>query len=197
MSRRRQYFAGLAFLCLIYAAAGCGGGGSSSPGPVPIPQPPAKFSDATLSGQYAFSMSGTEDCSGQGSFFTRAGSFTADGKGRITTGLEDTNTCTGVDTLDFTGGSYSIGDDGRGSLSLINSRTTTYSIALATGTQGAIIQTDVGATANGTFQRQTTSAFSNAAIQGGYVFDVKGVDVTGTTVSPVSIIGRLMQAAAG
>jgi hypothetical protein len=136
-------------------------------------------------------MNGTEDCSGQGSFFTRAGSFTADGAGRITTGLEDTNTCTGVDTLDFTGGSYSIGDDGRGSLSLINSSgTTTYSIVLSTGTQGAIIQTDTGATASGTFQRQTTSAFSNAAIQGGYVFDVKGIDVMGTTVSPVSIIGR-------
>ena len=59
------------------------------------------------------------------------------------------------------------------------------------GTQGAILQTDTGATASGTFQRQTTSAFSNAAIQGGYVFDVKGVDVTGTTVSPGSIIGRL------
>jgi hypothetical protein len=191
MNRRRQHFSLLMLVCLICAAAGCGGGGSSSPGPGPVPVPPAKFSNASLSGQYAFLMNGTEDCSGQGSFFTRLGSFTADGAGRITTGLEDINVCTGVETLDFTGGSYSIGDDGRGSLSLINSSgTTTYSIALSTGTQGTIIQTDVAATASGTFQRQTSSAFSNAAIQGGYVFDVRGIDVNGTTVSPVSIIGR-------
>jgi hypothetical protein len=136
-------------------------------------------------------MTGTEDCSGQGSFFTRVGSFTADGAGRITDGLEDVNVCTGLDTQDFTGGSYQIGDDGRGSLSLINSSgTTTYSIALATGTQGTIIQTDPGATATGTFQRQTTSAFSTNALQGGFVFNVKGVDVSGSTVNPISIIGR-------
>jgi hypothetical protein len=188
MSRRRQCFTGLAFLFLTCAAAGCGG--SSSPVPPP-PGPPPKFSAASLSGQYAFLMSGTEECSGQGSFFTRVGSFTADGAGRITAGLEDINVCTGVETLDFTGGSYSIGDDGRGGLSLINSTgTTTYSIALSTGTHGTIIQTDVGATASGTFQRQTPSAFSTAAIQGGYVFNAKGVEVSGTTVNPISIIGR-------
>jgi hypothetical protein len=64
-----------------------------------------------LAGQYAFSMTGTELCSGQGSFFGRAGTFTADGNGNITAGLEDVNVCTGVETLPFTGGTYFPPDD--------------------------------------------------------------------------------------
>jgi len=142
-------------------------------------------------------MSGTEDCGTGGtvsaSSFARIGSFTADGNGRITTGLEDINSCSGAEIIDFTGGSYSIDADGRGSMSLINSSgTTTYSIVLSTASQGNIVQTDAAATASGNFQRQTASAFSTAAIAGGYVFDFKGVDVdaTATTASAASIIGR-------
>src|ERR1700731_2251295 len=140
-----------------FLAAACGGSGSGSdPGPGPTP-PPAKFSNASLSGQYAFSMTGTELCAGSGSFFGRVGTFVADARGNITTGLEDINVCTGVETLQFTGGTYSIGADGRGALSLTNiSGTTTYSIALSTTTQGIIAQTDVDVTASGSFQRQNT-----------------------------------------
>src|SRR5438270_8330572 len=102
-------------IVLALFAAACGGGGGNNGGP---PPPPPKFSNASLSGQYAFSMSGTELCNGQGSFFTRVGTFTADGHGHITNGLEDVNLCTGIETLQFTAGTYSIGDDGRGSLTL-------------------------------------------------------------------------------
>jgi len=168
-----------------------GGGGN------PPPPPPAKFSNATLSGKYAFSMSGTEDCGTGGtvspSTFGRIGSFTADGKGKITIGVEDINSCSGAEIIDFTGGSYAIDADGRGSMSLINSSgTTTYSIVLSTASQGNIVQTDATGTASGDFQRQTASAFSTAAIAGGYVFDFKGVDVDATamTTSSASIIGR-------
>jgi hypothetical protein len=181
------------FLSVVvgFLAAACGGSGSGSdPGPGPTP-PPAKFSNASLSGQYAFSMTGTELCAGSGSFFGRVGTFVADARGNITTGLEDVNVCTGIETLQFTGGTYSIGADGRGALSLTNSSgTTTYSIALSTTTQGVIAQTDVDVTASGSFQRQNTAAFTDAAIAGGYVFDFKGVEVAGTTVSPASIVGR-------
>jgi hypothetical protein len=174
-------------------ATACGGSGSPSdpgPGSGPTP-PPAKFSNASLSGQYAFSMTGTELCAGSGSFFGRAGAFVADARGNITNGLEDVNICTGVETLQFTSGTYSIGSDGRGALTLTNSSgTTTYSIALSSTTQGVIAQTDVDVTASGSLQRQNTAAFTDAAIAGGYVFDFKGVDVAGTVVSPASIVGR-------
>jgi len=195
---RRRFGLVLAVLAALgLVTEGCGGGSSSGGGGGNPPPPPAKFSNATLSGKYAFSMSGTEDCGTGGtvsaSSFARIGSFTADGNGRITTGLEDINSCSGAEIIDFTGGSYSIDADGRGSMSLINSSgTTTYSIVLSTASQGNIVQTDAAATASGNFQRQTASAFSTAAIAGGYVFDFKGVDVdaTATTASAASIIGR-------
>src|SRR5262249_12213755 len=119
-NRARWQPALLVLALTAWGVAACGGGDSSSGGGGGPVGPPAKFSNASLSGKYAFSMTGTEECNGSGSFFARIGSFTADGNGRITTGLEDGNFCTGVETLDFTGGTYSIGADGRGSLSLNN-----------------------------------------------------------------------------
>src|ERR1700682_4732324 len=109
LTKRLQLGVSLLLACL---AAACGGG-SYNPGNPPLPS--AKFSNASLSGQYAFSMSGTELCLGQGSFFARVGTFFADGRGNITGGLEDVNICTPPPlTLQFTGGSYSIGGGGRG-----------------------------------------------------------------------------------
>ncbi len=179
----------LVSILLSALAAACSNGGSSS-GPPP-PPPVGNFSNASLSGHYAFSMSGREVCGGQGSFFARAGTFFADGAGHITGGLEDVNVCTGILTLQFTGGSYSVSADGRGALNLTNSTgTTNYSITLTTTTQGFVVQTDVNATASGSFQKQNTAAFSDAAIAGGYVFDFSGIDVAGTTVDAASVIGR-------
>jgi len=136
-------------------------------------------------------MSGSETCAGSSSYFTRVGSILADGKGNISSGLEDINVCTGVGTLRFSGGKYSIGADGRGTLKLTNSTgTTNYSIALSSTAAGSIADSEADATASGSFHRQNAAAFSNAAISGGYVFDFNGVDVSGTVVNPGSYIGR-------
>jgi len=144
-------------------------------------------------GQYAFSMSGTEPCGRTGSFFGRIGTFTADGNGKITGGVEDVNVCTGTSTLVLTNSSYSIQADGRGTLSLANSTgTTNYSITLSTISQGSIVQTDSTVTAGGAFQKQDTAAFSITMIASGYVFDFSGVgfDASNNLVQQ-SIIGRL------
>ena len=179
----------VAFLLASLTAA-CGNGGTTIVGPPP-PPPTGNFSNANLKGQYAFLMSGTELCSGFSSFFTRAGSFTADGSGHITGGLEDINVCAGVFTLQFTNSTYSITADGRGTLSLTNTTgTTNYSFTLSSatqGTQGVIAQTDVNSTASGSFQRQNVAAFSDSAIAGGYAFDFAGISAT---FNPESVIGR-------
>ena len=181
----------LVVVAIVAAGCGRGYGGGGTP-------PPPKFSNASLVGQYAFSMSGTELCAGSNSFFTRAGTFTADGKGNIVSGLEDINVCNGVATLGFTGGTYFINPNGRGTLSLVNNTgTTNYSITLPSTTQGFIAQTDVDSTAGGSFQRQNSAAFSNPAIAGGYVFDFKGVDVTASVVSAASFVGRFDADGAG
>jgi hypothetical protein len=175
----------LAAIVLASLTAACGGSRTPVGGP---PPPTGNFSNANLKGQYAFLMSGTEICSGLSSFFTRAGSFTADGSGHITGGLEDVNVCTGVFTLQFTNSTYSITADGRGTLSLTNSTgTTNYSITLSSAAGGVIAQTDVNLAASGSFQRQNVAAFSDLAITGGYVFDFNGISAT---PHPESFIGR-------
>jgi hypothetical protein len=181
MSRRLL----LPAIFLAAFAAACGGGQNV----VVLPPPPVQgnFSNASLNGKYAFSMTGTEDC-GLPSFFGRIGSFTADGNGHITGGVEDVNNCTGVATLRFLSGAYSISADGRGTLTLTNSTgTTNYSITLSTTAAGYIIQTDLHATAGGSFQKQDPAAFSLTQIAGGYVFDISGVSAN---VLPESIVGR-------
>jgi hypothetical protein len=178
----------VATLLLVSLTAACNGGGGGTTIIAPPPTPTGNFSSASLNGQYAFLMSGTQICAGFSSFFTRAGSFTADGSGHISGGLEDVNTCAGVSTLQFTSSTYSVTADGRGTLTLKNSTgTTNYSITLSTATQGLIVQTDVNSTASGSFQKQNTTAFSNPAIAGGYVFDFSGVSAA---LNPESIIGR-------
>src|SRR5260370_31912596 len=186
MNIRMKRLALLVLLALASLTAACGGVGGSNPGPPPPPPPGAKFSNASLAGQYAFSMTGTESCGGQGSFFGRAGTFTAAGNGSITTGLEDVNVCTGVATIPFTGGTYSIGADGRGVVALTNSTgTTNYSITLSTATAGSITQTDVAVTASGTFEPQNSAAFANPAIAGGYATAFQAVYVCAPSTSPL------------
>jgi hypothetical protein len=185
MSTSTKRWVLLAAILLASLTAACGGGRTPVGGP---PPPTGNFSNANLRGQYAFLMSGTELCSGSSSFFTRAGSFNADGSGHITAGLEDINVCTGVFTLQFTNSTYSITADGRGTLSLTNSTgTTNYSITLSSATAGVIAETDVNLTASGSFQRQNVAAFSDLAIIGGYVFDFAGITAT---PNPESVIGR-------
>jgi len=188
----------LSFATALFAvvSAGCGGG-NTVVGP---PPPPAtgNFSNASLKGQYAFSMSGTELCGpkpGISTFFARAGSFTADGSGHITGGVEDVNVCTRVSTLQFTSSTYSISANGRGTLNLTNSTgTTSYSLTLTSPIQGFVAQTDSNATASGSLQRQNPAAFSNPAIANGYVFDVFGAS---SISNPESIIGRFDADGAG
>lgn len=179
----------LTLALLSFFAASCGGGGGTViVFPPPPPPPVAKFSNASLRGQYAFSMSGAEFCGGFSSFFARVGTFTADGNGNITGGLEDVNICTGVFTLQFTSSTYSIQADGHGTLQLKNSSgTTNYGISLSTTSKGFIVQTDLNSTASGSFQIQNPGAFANAGIAGGYVFDFSGISAG---LSPESIVGR-------
>lgn len=192
MNRSLNRLLPLATLLLASLAAACGNGGAVVG---PPPPPVGNFSNASLKGQYAFSMSGTELCLQVSSFFARVGTLTADGNGNITGGLEDVNVCNGIATLQFTGGKYSIAADGRGTLSLTNNTgTTNYSITLSSSTLGVIAQTDVNSTASGSFHRQNNAAFSNSAINAGYVFDFAGISAR---QNPESIIGRFDADSAG
>ncbi len=184
-----------ASLAALWASACSGGSGTVTP-----PPPTGPFSNQSLSGQYAFSMTGSEIASSgltTSNTFTRVGSFTADGKGNITVGVEDVNLVTGATRFDFTSGSYSVNGDGRGTLSLVNSSgTLTFSITLASSSNGYIIAmpTDGLSTASGSFSKQDPSTFLLSGISGNYAFDLSGVDPTGAAES---FVGQFFSNSAG
>lgn len=179
-------------LCFAIFAAACGGGGST-----PIPPPPTgNFSNASLKGQYAFFMSGTILTNNGPTFFARIGSFTADGNGNITTGLEDVDVIGVPDLFEFSPSSYTIQADGRGTVNLVNATgTTTFSVTLLSPTEGLIVETDRGATTSGKFFLQDPNAFANG-FSGNYVFDVSGIDFNNATILnpgvPDSVVGQLI-----
>lgn len=173
----------LAFATLLAAC----GGNSVTP-----PPPAGGFSNGSLDGQYAFSMSG-EDLNG--GYIARVGSFVADGKGTITAGLEDMIDGNSTPSeITFTGGTYTVQSDGRGVLSLQSSTGSglQLSLALVSSSQGAMIETDLNASSDGGFALQTPSNFSVNALNGNYVLDFSGVSFSGAVPLPISIIGQVV-----
>ena len=155
------------------------------------------FSNATLTGQYAFGFTGYDDSG----IFLLAGSFTADGNGSITNGLEDLNHGTGVyPNLTITG-SYAISADGRGSMSLTDSDgvTTNLRLAVTSHREGRVIEFDTFANGTGFFEKQDPSAFVNSALSGGYAFHFEGAgyDDVSQSYGPLAAAGRFSANGAG
>lgn len=168
-----------------FYAAGCGSSSSTSSTP---PPPSGNFSNASLKGSYAFSMSGQDGTSG--AFIGRVGSFVADGNGNITSALEDANLGgTANPAISFTG-TYTIQTNGKGTITLNGALGggLLLSIAMDSASHGVMIQTDLAASSSGSFTQQSTAAFSNPGIAGSYVFDVSGSAVSNG--APVSAIGQ-------
>jgi hypothetical protein len=176
----------------------CSGGSSTV-----VTPPTGGFNNASLSGAYVFSMTGsTADSTFGTSSFSRVGVFSADGKGDIATtgGLEDVHKFGADSIFSITGGSYVVNADGRGTLSLITSGgTVQYSISLVSPSNGYMVDMDTGVTtagdaetASGSFALQTATNIS----VGTYVFDFAGIAPDGTG-SATSIIGDLVAGTAG
>ncbi|HXZ13957.1 MAG TPA: hypothetical protein VEG64_16350 [Candidatus Sulfotelmatobacter sp.] len=149
------------------------------------------FSNASLNHQYTFAYSGQES----GGFQAVAGTFTADGAGNILTGLEDVNSPMAVSTIQITGGTYSVGPDGRTQAQFVTkSGNVTFEMALVSNTQALIIRFDAMASGSGTAELANPAEFSNSAISGFYSFSVSGVDKNGVTEA---IAGNFFSDAAG
>ena len=175
----------LGAMVLCGFAVACGGGGSTPP-----PPPSGGFSNASLKGQYAFEMTGSDF---NGFFLARVGSFTADGAGNITSAIEDVNDNGNFAFVQFTGGTYTIQANGRGTLTLTSGAGGLgLSITLSSTSQGLAAQTDLNATSSGNFILQSAGSFSVPGIANKYVFDVAGVVPSGTSgaMAPDAIIGQ-------
>jgi hypothetical protein len=137
--------------------------------------------ESLLTGQYAISLTGF-DGSGPAGMLA---SFTADGTGKITAGVEDINSSgpSGVQLnvpLTTASSSYAIGSDRRGCLTLVAGGVTRVfrfsvgSITAGVAASGRIIEFDnTGANSTGSIAIQDPTEFSNAAMSGSYHFTVK------------------------
>ncbi len=155
---------------ILFALAGCGGGSSSGLAPTPT----GSYTNANLSGAYAFSVSGTN----QNGFLTVAGSLQADGNGNITSGVEDINNgAAGVFTNVPVTGTYAVSADGRG-LATLNSSAAVITIdfVIVSSQRALAIRFDNNSSASGSFDKQSSSAFTAAALGGPFSFSLSGID---------------------
>src|SRR5216684_7037625 len=148
---------------------------------------PAPADLAKLTGPYAFLFNGGDS----GGAVVIAGSFTADGSGNITGGLEDISRVSGVITsVSFTG-TYTVGAGANnlGSMTLTSTTpavTSTFVFALGgfdmgVATKGRFQGTfeRAGADGVGQLEKQDPAGFSAAAVSGSYVLGFEGVNDTG------------------
>jgi hypothetical protein len=131
--------------------------------------------DIKLNGHFAFLFQGT-DAHG---LYQAAGSFVADGKGNISSGLEDINRTAGPATSVAFSGKYTVAADNRGTLT-ITSAQGTFSYAFALNQSGVLarfIETDAsGIRGAGIMKAQNTKAFNAGSVSGPYTVSLTGAD---------------------
>lgn len=186
---RRLLFT-LSIVASLWSAA-CSGGGTAVP-----PPPVGKYSNANLNGQYAFVTSGESFTGGfSATPLARNGSFTADGAGNITGGVEDVNAAgTTSLALQITGGHYTVSADGRGTLTLqVSQNPISFGIVLTSSNDGLMIDetstSTQSSTGSGNFIKQNSASFAIASVTGPYVFDFSGQDGS-SPAGPESIVGE-------
>ena len=147
-------------------------------------------SESLLNGHYAFLLKGFDSTPQP---VLVGGVITVDGSGNVTTGTMDMNLSGGVQTgLNVTAGSYSIGSDHRGCMTLTTSAgTQDYRFSLG-GISGGVASTghmidfdSAGPFTTGVLLQQTTTAFSTASVTGNYAFGVSSAQNSTVTLNGV------------
>ena len=181
----------LTTLAFSVALAACNGGGGTS---VKVPPPTGGFTLASLKGTYAFSMSGMDPGNG-GTYFVRTGSFVADGAGNITSALEDVvDLGVALNAGVALTGKYNVLSNGRGTIILtdtLGDPPLDLTMDLQSSSQGLLVETDGNFASSGSFNLQNVNDFLATSITGNYVFDFSGINLAGTNVTNISIIGNI------
>src|SRR6266446_6266139 len=137
--------------------------------------------NAAMNGNYAFTFNGM---SGNGNFasaFAAVGRFTADGAGNLTNGELDTNAVGGGGAAQGFTGTYSIGADNRGVMTLnFSGSSAKLAFAMLANGNAQFIEFDAsggaGTIGSGTMEKADTTAYSTARITGDYAFGAAGFD---------------------
>ncbi len=137
--------------------------------------------NAELNGNYAFTFTGIRGTGSISSVFAAVGRFTADGAGSLTNGELDTNTVGGGAVAQSFTGTYSIGADNRGVMTLsISGSTARLAFAMMANGNAQFIEFDAsggaGTIGSGTMEKADTTAYSTARITGNYAFGAAGLD---------------------
>jgi len=157
--------------------------------------------NGTLSGGYAFTFSGYSFDQGALHWLVVAGSFVTDGKGNVTGGEFDQNEAgIGAQHLQITGGSYAIGANGLGGITLDSpgGRMGQLLVAAADAQDIRIIgfnQNGIsGSWGAGLLRQQNPSAFNHGALAGNWAFGEQGFDSAG---NPLAIDGAFQLDSSG
>lgn len=136
------------------------------------------FSNSTLTGRVVFEAGGNNASGG----VDDAGTFATGGSGgTIANGVGDQNS-NGTVTQGYTfTGSYTINNNGYGTLQIVNTTlgNANYSLYLQSTTQGVLLRTDSIAITIGNFYTQSQSSFATSDVNGPYAFSVAGLSSTG------------------
>ncbi|MFY9729644.1 MAG: Ig domain-containing protein [Candidatus Acidiferrales bacterium] len=152
--------------------------------------------NSLLRGAYAFFFSGFDT---QGVVLA-TGQFTVDGSGNITSGSEDMNRVSGISLNATLSGTYSLGTDGRGTLTLTATNsanqklTAIYQLVLDANGNARFFENDTGnmtppplpTRGEGIIKPQVGSGFSAANFSGNYAFAFTGQDLT---TAPATLVG--------
>jgi len=137
--------------------------------------------NASLNGNYAFNFNGISGNGTVSSAFAAVGRFTADGAGTLTNGQLDTNTVGGGGAAQSFTGTYSIGGDNRGVMTLnFSGSSAKLTFAMMANGNAQFIKFDAsggtGTIGSGTMEKADTTAYSTARITGDYAFGAAGFD---------------------
>src|SRR5690348_11788622 len=181
----------LSILCFVLALA-CSA----------LAQGTSGVNDGELKGDYAFSFDGmTTGGSGASTPFAAVGRFTADGAGNLLNGELDSN---GIGSMEKAialafNGTYSVGADQRGVMSLNIPGGGTLAFAMMANGNAKFVEIDAsgghGTVGTGTMEKVDTTAFNTARIVGDYAFGVAGQEQSNT--SRTAIAGRFTSNGAG
>jgi hypothetical protein len=145
--------------------------------------------NSRLNGQYAFLLKGHDQF---GYPYQIVGSFTADGNGNVTTGIEDIAAVPFPDTgVTIFPGTYNVGGDSRGTMQ-ITTTLGSYSYAFAitgNGKSGTIATSDSsGIVVSGIFKRQDPTAFNMGALAGGFAISLSGQDLFAGRIGSLALL---------
>jgi hypothetical protein len=183
-------------LSTLTLLVGCG----SSNNATVTPPPSGSFSASDLNGTYVFSISGTDLDEAP---YAVVGAFTANGaggNGGIKGGTIDINDVEeGVSPqpdLTISGGSYSVGADGRGQMTITTNPANlfgtplTFDFVLSSTAHGLITEFDGNATGSGTIDAQSAGVTPN----GTYAFSFAGANSDG---DPSATVGNFTVGSGG